>query len=440
MTIKDFLNLDEKKERLAVWWALALGFALRAAYAAAAARVLPWSDMGEWDKARQSVAYGLPYTVHWTPLYPAALALLTKIFGENYVVFGLANAAFSAATCWLVFLTAREAFGRRTAWLALLLSVVYVDMIWYSGVMLAETIGMLLLTLTAWLVVKNKHAALAGAAFGLTCMAKGLFLLCLPAFLLWLWYRHRNEGWLKKAVYFALLAGLVMLPWNIRNRLFHKQAVMLEPHWAMAIFDGHNPYSTGTCDYLFIGTEYGKFYDDPNLTVVEKNRICMEKSIEFALNNPLKELQLTVMKASKHLVFTTSFVLYRTDYPLRKTLFILSVLQNMLIFPLCVLGLVFAFRDRNGFGFSLIILFFVGIFITLFSAEVRKRMPFVPFMLILAAHGAALLPGLLERLRAGDTAGVRGKLLTVGTAWALLYANFFYRVATRWQDVLGRFS
>lgn len=434
------LDFAEKKERLALWWALALAFILRAAYGAAAARVAPWSDMLDWDKARQAIAYGLPYSASWTPAYPAALALVTKVFGESYAAFYAANAAFSAATCALIFFIAKETFGRKTAWLALLFSVFYVDMIWYSGVMLAETMGMLLLAFTAWLVVKDRHPALAGLAFGLTCMVKGLFLLALPAFLLWIWYKYRSQGWFKKAVYFSLLAGLAMLPWNLRNMRVHKEPVLLEPHWALAIFDGHNPYSTGGCDYLFLGTDYGKFYTDPNLSMVEKGRICKQKSLEFALNNPLREVQLTLLKASKHLVFTTSFVLYRTDYPLRKTFFTLSTLQNTVLFPLCVIGLVFAFRDRNAFGLSLIILFFVGVFITLFAAEVRKRMPFVPFLLLLAAHGAMLLPGLLQRVRAHDTADIHGKLLTAGAACALLYANFFYRIAIRWQDVLGRFN
>ena len=435
-----FFDFAEKKERLVLWWALALGFALRAAYAAAATRVAPWSDMLDWDKARQALAYGLPYNANWTPAYPAALALVTKVFGESYLAFYAANAAFSAATCAMVFLIARDAFGRRTAWLALFFSVFYVDMIWYSGVMLAETMGMLLFAFTAWLVVRDRHPALAGLAFGLTCLVKGLFLLALPAFLLWLWYKYRSEGWLRKAVYFSLLTGLTILPWSLRNMYANKGAVMIEPHWALAIFDGHNEYATGGTDYDFIGTEYGKFYNDPNLSMVEKGRISKEKALEFALNNPLRELQLTVLKASKHLVFTTSFVLYRTDYPLRKTLYVLSALQNTLLFPLCVIGLVFAFRDRNAFGLSLIILFFAGAFITLFAAEVRKRMPIVPFLLVLAAHGALLLPGLLERLRARDTAGIRGRLIAAGTACALLYANFFYRIAVRWQDVLGRFN
>ncbi len=97
------LDFAEKKERLALWGTLALAFALRAAYAVAATRIAPWSDMLQWDTARQAIAYGLPYSASWHPVYPAALALVTKVFGENYTAFYAVNAAFSAAACALLY-------------------------------------------------------------------------------------------------------------------------------------------------------------------------------------------------------------------------------------------------------------------------------------------------------------------------------------------------
>lgn len=434
----EFINWDEKKDRLVLWAALAAGFALRAAYILSV-KVPPFSDMAVWDQARLAILNGLPYHANWTPLYPAVLALVTAVFGESYILLNLVNAAFSTVTCYFIFLTARELFGRKTAYLALFLSALYVDMIWYCSVMLAETLGMMLLSLLVYRIIKDWNYAVSGLLFGLACMTKGLFLLCLPGLLFWIWYKHRPGIWLKKAALFSVLAFLTILPWSLRNAGVYKKPVMLEPHWAEAVFDGHNPYSTGSCDYLFLGTEYGKFYNDPAVSVVERNRICLEKSVDFALHNPLQEVRLTILKASKHLAFTTSFVLYRADFPLRKLLFSASVLQNMLLFPLCVFGMVFSFRDRNAFGLSAIILSFVGLFVTLFSAEVRKRMPFVPFLLVLAAHGAVLLPGLAARLRARDTAGIAGKLAVSAAVSLLLYMNFVYQVLTRWKDVAGRF-
>ena len=432
--------IDEKRTgAAAIFGVLACAFALRAAYVVNV-RLLPWNDMGRWDAARLAILHGSPYTAGWTPLYPAILALATKLFGEGYAVLYLANALFSTLTCLYVYLCAKEVFGRRAAYLSLAISAVYIDTIWYCGVMMAETLGALLLTIAVYRVIKNRNFALTGAVFGLACMTKGLFMLALPAFLFWVHYKYETEGWLKKAALFSAFVLLTIIPWSIRNFTAYKEFVPLEPSFGCTVFDGHNPYTAGGGDALYIGHEYAAFYTDPAVSITEREKICLKKAVEFAINNPLRELELPFIKSSKQLTFTTSFLFYRSDFPARKAMFFLSLLENMLIFPLCVLGLAFSFRDRNAAGFAAMIAVFVGFFITLFGADVRKRLPFVPFMLILAAHGAVLLPGLLERLRRRDTEGIAGRLAVSAAVSALLYLNFAYQVLTRWRDVAGRFN
>ncbi|MBU2574020.1 MAG: glycosyltransferase family 39 protein [Elusimicrobia bacterium] len=440
----DDINKKDETSRLALWGILIFGFALRAAYVLSV-KILPWSDMAHWDEARLSILHGLPYTAGWTPLYPALLALLTKLFGESYVILNMANAFFSALTCLYIYLCAKEVFGRKTACISLLISAVYIDMIWYCGVMLAETFGIFLLTVLVYNIIKNRSPIVNGIIFGLTCMTKGSFIICLPGFLFWIYYKHKAEGWLKKAALFSVFTFLVLLPWCARNFTSHKTSVFLkttvliEPTWAETIFTGHNPYATGGPDFYFLDHEYGKFYTDPSLTPVEKNRIFLTRSLEFALGNPLRELQLTLLKISKHLTFATSFVFYRVDYPARKMMFALSLLENMVIFPLCILGLVFSFRDKNAIGFAAIITVFIGLFVTLFCAETRKRMVFVPSMLILASYGATLLPGIIAGIKKRETEKIRGRLMTAGVLSCLLFLNFFYQIATRYRDVLQRF-
>ncbi len=438
------LNEDKRTSNMALWGILIFGFALRAAYVLSV-RVLPWSDMALWDEYRLSILHGLPYPVGWTPLYPALLALLTKLFGESYLIFNMANAFFSALTCLYIYLCAKEVFGRKTAYISLLISAVYIDMIWYCGVMLAETFTIFLLTVLVYNIIKNGSPIVSGIIFGLTCLTKGSFLICLPALLFWIHYKYKPEGWFKKAALFSVFAFLVILPWSIRNvtgiktTLFLKTTILIEPTWAETIFAGHNPYATGGPDFYFLKHEYSKFYTDPSLSPVERNRIFLKKALEFALANPLREFQLTLLKISKHLTFATSFVLYRADYPARKVMYVLSLLENMVIFPLCILGFVFSFRDKNAIGFAAIITVFIGLFVTLFCAEVRKRMPFVPYMLILASYGATLLPGIIAGIKKRETGEMRGRLMIAAVLSSLLFLNFFYQVATRYRDVLQRF-
>ncbi len=428
-----------RKEWLAAAGLALLALAVRAAYVLNV-DIAPFNDPAQWDRARLAILHGLPYSAAWTPLYPAVLALVTKLTWESYTVLYMANGVISAATGLVVFLIAREAFGRRTALLSMLFWALYVDLTWYSAVLMAETLGILVFAVFIYGVMRGWHPLASGFLLGMACMTKGLFLIAVPAAVFWYWYLYRGGPWLRKT---ALMQGalfVTLLPWNIRNTMFYKEVVPLEPTLWATVFDGHNPYATGGVDYAFLGHEYGKFYTDPSITPLERERICRDKSIEFILNNPLREIPLTLRKLSKQLSFVTSFVLYREPYPARKALFALSLLQNMVVFPLAALSLIFLWRDRNVAGFAAIIAAFVGIFVTLFTAEVRKRMPLMPVLLPLAAHGALLLPGLLERARRGALGEDGGKFKAALWTTALLFLNFFWQFATRYKDVLQRFQ
>lgn len=436
--IKEETDTGKGLSRSAFWGLLLSGFALRAVYVFNV-KVLPWSDMAMWDQTRLALVNGLPYPAGWTPLYPIVLALVTKLFGENYVLFNMVNVVFSSLTCFFIYLCAKECFGRKAGHISLLLSAVYVDMIWYCGVMMAETFGMLLFTMAVYLLIKNKHAALSGFFMGLTCLVKAVFIVGFPAFLFWIYYKHKEEGWLKKAAIFSLFTFLTILPWSIRGARLKDNPAVLEPTWADTIFVGHNPYATGGADFYFNQYEYGRFYVDDSLTSAEKSRICLRKALVFIRENPWREVQLTLLKISKHLSFVSSFSFYSGDYPARKTMFVLALLENMFIFPLCALGIAFSFRDKNAVGPIGIIAVFVGVFVTLFCAEGRKRMPFIPSVLILASYGASLLPGIIEAVKRGEAGKIRGRLSSAAVCACLLFLNLLYQVATRYQDVMHRF-
>lgn len=433
------INDEKRKDLLIVSGLTLLGFLLRAAYVVNV-HVLPYNDSAQWDQARLSILNGLPYTAAWPPFYPAFLALVTKLFGESYTVLNLGNAFLTSLTGLLIYFCAKEVFDKRTARLALLFSVLYADFIWYCGVLMGENLAVPLFTLLVYSVVKDRHPVVNGLLLGLTCMAKGLFILSAPALVFWLYYKYRNEGWLKKALLSGAVTVLTLLPWSIRTSAAYKDVVPIEPTLGCTIFDGHNPYATGGVDYLYVNYEYGRFYTDPAIPVAERERLCLKKAVEFALHNPWREVRLTLLKLSKQLSFTTSFVSYREDYPARKAMFVLALLQHLVLFPLCILGLAFSYRDRNVAGFAAIMAVFVGVFATLFTAEVRKRMPFVPLLLILAAHGAALLPGIIERVRKGEAGDLRRRLVVSAVLSSLLFLNLLFQVSTRYRDVLQRFQ
>lgn len=418
------------------WWLLGLALLLRAGYVAFV-KVPPWCDMELWDQARRSLAAGQGYPANWTPLYPLLLAGVTKVFGDSYLLMNLVNAVFSAGTCLFVYLGARAAFGRKAGFIALALSAFYVDFIWYCGVMLAETLGLFFFTAALYCVARGRGAALAGLMMGLACLTKAVFIIAMPAFLFWYWYR--GEGWLKRALLFCAVTFLTIAPWSIRNRYAQSSPSVLEPTWADTIFVGHNPYAKGGPDFDFMGTEYGAFYSDPSVSQADRSKIALQKAVEFIKANPGREVQLFFLKLSKHLSFVTAFGFYREPYPARIPMFVLALLTNMLVFLLAALGAAYAWKDKNGAGLLALIAVFVGVFVTLFCAEGRKRLPFIPAALMLAGHGAALLPGVIAELKEKRAAALKGPLLAAAAVCALLVLNLIYQVATRAADVAKRF-
>lgn len=420
----------------AAWWVLGAALLVRAVYVANV-QVLPWCDMELWDQARRSLAAGQGYPANWTPLFPLVLAAVTKIFGDSYVLMNLVNAVFSTGTCLFIYLAGREAFGRKAGFAALLLAAFYVDFIWFCSVMLAETMGLFFFSAVIWLVVTRRSAALAGFAMGLACLTKAVFIIGLPAFLFWYWYR--GEGWVKKGLLFGLLTALTIAPWSLRNRYAQAAPSVLEPTWADTIFVGHNPYAKGGPDFDFMGTEYAAFYTDPAVSQGDRSRIALEKALEFIKANPWREVELFFLKLSKHLSVVTAFGYYREPYPSRVPMFVLALLTNLLAFLLACVGGAYAWRDKNGAGLLALIAVFVGVFVTLFCAEGRKRLPVVPAALILAGHGAVLLPGVIAELRQRRAAALRGPLGAAALACALLVLNLLYQVATRASDVAKRF-
>lgn len=418
---------------------VAAAFAVRLAYSWLASGVPPWNDMAMYDSARLALLDGRPYPIAWPPLYPLFLAGITKVFGGGLSPLYAAQAAVSALTCLPVYLAGREAFGRRAALAALVVCAFYVDAVWYSSVLLAETLGLFFLAWAVYFLLRGPRPAAAGAALGLACLCKGAFLIALPPACLWLLLDGGFKAGLKRAAALGAVTLLLILPWSFRNYRTYGKFVLLEPHIGLSLFLGHNPSATGGCDYYFVGQDYASFYSDASLSPTERDERAKRAAVEFALANPRREVELFLLKLSKYWSFRTHFDLNNGPYPLRKQFYLLSLLTHLLLFPAAALGAALAFRDRRSWLFTLLIVGYTMVFTVLFSAFGRMRFPLYPFIILLGAHGAAQLPSVLAELRAGSAAA-RGRLAAAAGITFLLFANFAYQTATRLRDVAGRFG
>src|SRR5262249_2785249 len=136
------------------------------------------------------------------------------------------NCLLVAATVVLLYRVTLQCFGRPAAWLAALLYAFYPLAIYFNLSLISETLANFLLVLFVWccLQIRSERGLVwtvaAGLVFGVLLLCKPGVVFLIPLLPLWAWVVC-GKNWILwgRAALIPLLAGLVMTPWIIRNRL-----------------------------------------------------------------------------------------------------------------------------------------------------------------------------------------------------------------------------
>jgi len=149
-----------------------------------------------------------------TPGYPFLIALL----GGNVTLLVLAQVMLGALTVLIVLLAGKHAFGRRAALAAAALVAFDIASILYAGLVMAETLLVLLLALGLLLVLKRRHG-LAGLALGAAALVKPVALLAFLPFAGLLAVRREWRGLGMLLALYTVLPGL----WTVRNYIHYRR-------------------------------------------------------------------------------------------------------------------------------------------------------------------------------------------------------------------------
>jgi len=216
---------------------LALALGLRLGYVVTRADGLVWDDARHYDRIARNFLQGdglmldEHHRVERPPLYPLFLAGIYLIdhhlhVADDLLLARLAQVLIGGATVLLIWWTARRLFGHRSALCAALFAAVYPFFVYYTGVLLSETLAIFLLALaTAALVETWEERALqypvaAGAALGLLCLTRSSFLLLTPLLVVvWLLVKRPRKRALLESVLVSVIWVAVLVPWTARNYL-----------------------------------------------------------------------------------------------------------------------------------------------------------------------------------------------------------------------------
>jgi 4-amino-4-deoxy-L-arabinose transferase-like glycosyltransferase len=331
------------------------------------------------------------------PLYPGFLAVCYTLFGEKLLVIRLIQALLSTFSCLLVYLIAKRIFNSSVGIIATLITALYPFFVFFSGLILSETVFIFLLLLLVYLLVVLEQydkwwlAAAAGVINACAILTRPSFVLFFVFLgLFWFLKAFRVKGLMvsriKSYLVIIIFTCLTMSPWVIRNYLVFDKFIPVTATGGLALYEANSPYATGGC---------APDWDLPaaikKLPEADYDAILRKMAVQYIKDNPMRFIKLSMIKFSRFWNVVPNFDEYRSIKYALASIFSFGV---VLLFALWEI-----FRLRKQWRLIIILLtpvFYFTLIHMVFIGSIRYRIPIEPYLIILAASS---LVSLLVRLK-----------------------------------------
>jgi 4-amino-4-deoxy-L-arabinose transferase-like glycosyltransferase len=364
----------------------------------------PSSDAAEYSRYAWNLAQGNGFcgpepgvdgevlSAYLPPGAPALFALVYAIFGKSYAAVRVVHALLGAASAFLLFLLAKAVINKRAGYVAAAAYALYPSAIFYSDLLLTETLYSFGLILCLWLCVAWfapqptwKSAVVCGIALGLTSLVRPTVFLLMP--LLVLWGVFVLKGARAKALIFviAVVTYLTTVPWSLRNYSLYHRFILVAPRTWTEILGGNNPVVATDPKYAGYCIWYtqvpGWEHKFDGVPQIEREVVAKQLALQWLSENKDKWGYLL---RSKFIRFWSPFL--HQDNRANRLIMLLSW-GPVLIFliPAFFVTLVKFLQERHpGLLLHLFILSNLAIAL-IFYALPRLRYPMEPFCIILAS-------------------------------------------------------
>lgn len=405
--------------------ALAVTAVLRLAFVLAEPAVI-YSDLLAFDQIGRAMAHGDFGDLTKPPLYGMMLGAVYRTIGHSYLAVALLQVVMSVLTAWLIFVYARRLHGDRIALVALGMYAVYPDLIIYPGMLLAETLFILLLVGGMTLLLPRERRSVAatagaGVAFGLATLARATTQYFPPfviGYLLWDERKSLRRRLLHAAVFFAAFVAPIA-PWSAHaSSVAGRFVAVYSDSWHF-VWIGNNAGADGTYSEL-----------PPRLTTRDQGQrdsIAKAEAVAFVRERPGRALALALKKVAifwspKPDSGAAAYLGQITGAPLA---YLLLGGAFFVMFPLAAFGLALTVNWRRHIPFLLLAVYFTAIHAAS-HVGMRYRLPLVPFLLGYAAVGLVALVDRWRRAPDPAAAGMNRPVFACGmTLFAVSAVQFF---------------
>ncbi len=252
------------------------------------------------------VEWGKPSSF-WEPFYALICSGLYVVFGDNFFFWRLVHVILATLLIFFVYDLGRRAFkDERIGTWAALYACFYPHFIFYSRILMPETLLILLLAIGTWayfrLVEKPRYgwALLMGLVFGAFTLTRSFLIAFFPVLLVFMVLFVKDHRRWKLASITALGLILTLSPWIYRNYRLHGQFVLLSTRSGYNIWMRSNPYFIED-EYAAMGVKFSPEYLDklkyreyilgypvfmPEQGELERNRILSQEGMKFIRANP----------------------------------------------------------------------------------------------------------------------------------------------------------
>jgi len=332
------------------------------------------------------------------PGYPLFVALGRTVHGVQFH-----QAILDTSTVLAAYLLARRWLGKGTSLLAAVLVAFNPFLVYFSGLVLSETLYTTLLMWGCVLLARLPNFLPGGMVLALSVLVRpsaavlpillgivSLFVNYTPGLI------ETKRRWLRLPVgaSMLLLVILVLLPWAIRNKLQVGHWVWLTTNGGATRYDGFNPDATGASDQRFLSAPEMRFLR--HMGEVERDEYLSQQADNWIRdtlhNDPMRLARLTIVKIAR----TWSPIPLSAEYGSNTLYKLVAAAYSIPLLTLSVLGLWASRLPRSARLFLLSPVLYFTMIHAVTVGSLRYRVPVEPLLAVLAAAG---LMTVFDRIR-----------------------------------------
>ncbi|NOZ63497.1 MAG: glycosyltransferase family 39 protein [Caldiserica bacterium] len=344
-------------------------------------------QMAETIKAGKGLAYP-QVTASMPPVYPYFVTLTTFLPINPLFALRFFQSILAGILSILIFILGKEIFNKRTGILSSLIYSFYPVLIFFTGLVLSETLYTFLtflFILSLYFLYKHpswKWMVTSGIIGALSALTRPSTVSLIPfVYLLSIIYVFKKRQSITPLLCSLLLLVIAYSPWVIRNWIVFHHFIPTTTDGGWVLYSGNNPMNKSGGGIEGIDVKFPE--EAKKLNEIERDKYFKQKAMEFIKSHPKQFILLSFKK------FSRLWRLYpapTSGYTQTKFILIMLLSYGVLL-PFAIAGFFLSLRQFPQTFLLLLPLIIFTLTHMVFIGSIRYRVPLLPYFIILSAWG-----------------------------------------------------